>query len=87
MPEPCVQLTKQHRRSSSSSGNLNTDDDGSKLIVVNSFAQQLYTIDPDTGVADLVDLGGGLLPGAGGDGLVSCTMCRTCEQRKVVYVV
>ncbi|CAM9164405.1 unnamed protein product, partial [Hapterophycus canaliculatus] len=45
-------------------------DDGSKLIVVNSFSQQLYTIDPDTGVAVLVDLGGELLPGAGGDGLV-----------------
>lgn len=46
-------------------------DDGSKLVVVNSFAQRLYTVNPDTGVAVLLDLGGELLPGAGGDGLVS----------------
>eukprot|EP00752_Nemacystus_decipiens_P012928 g11442.t1 len=44
-------------------------DDGSTLIIVNSQAQQLFTVDPDTGAAAEIDLGGELLPG-NGDGLV-----------------
>lgn len=45
-------------------------DDGSALIIVNSQSQQLFAVDPDTGVATEIDLGGELLPGSGGDGLV-----------------
>lgn len=40
---------------------------GSTLIVAGSAAQELYTVDPATGVATLIDLGGGAV---GGDGLV-----------------
>lgn len=45
-------------------------DDGSALIIVNSQSQQLFAVDPTTGTATEIDLGGGLLPGTGGDGLV-----------------
>lgn len=45
-----------------------TDDD-STLIVVSSESQQLYTVDPDTGEANVIDLGGDVL-GPRGDGLV-----------------
>ncbi|CAN0579784.1 unnamed protein product, partial [Ectocarpus sp. 12 AP-2014] len=42
-------------------------DDGSRLIIVNSQSQQLFTVDPETGDASLIDLGGDF---PGGDGLV-----------------
>ncbi|CAB1120557.1 unnamed protein product [Ectocarpus sp. CCAP 1310/34] len=45
-----------------------TDND-SPLIVVNSESQQVYAVDPDTGDATVVDLGGDVL-GPRGDGLV-----------------
>ncbi len=41
--------------------------DGSTLIVAGSTAQELYTVDPATGVADRIDLGGQAVRG---DGLV-----------------
>ncbi|CAM9340050.1 unnamed protein product [Ectocarpus sp. 6 AP-2014] len=46
---------------------IEATDDGSKLIIVNSQSQQLFTVDPETGDASLIDLGGEL---PGGDGLV-----------------
>lgn len=49
---------------------LQAVDDGSALIVVTSQSQQLFSVDPNTGVATEIDLGGELLPGAGSDGLV-----------------
>ena len=42
--------------------------DGKTLIAVQSFARKLFTIDPDTGVADEIDLGGYDL--SNGDGLL-----------------
>lgn len=42
--------------------------DGSWLIVVNSNVGELYRVDPASGVASLIDLGGGSV--ASGDGLV-----------------
>jgi sugar lactone lactonase YvrE len=42
--------------------------DGSTLILINSGAGKLYTVDPTTGEAAAIDLGGALLPN--GDGLV-----------------
>ncbi|CAM9350375.1 unnamed protein product [Ectocarpus fasciculatus] len=45
-------------------------DDGSALIVVNMQSRQLFSVDPDTGAATLIDLGGELLPGEGAGGLV-----------------
>ena len=41
--------------------------DGKTLIVVNSFFGEIYTVDPATGYADLIDLGGAVV---NGDGLV-----------------
>ena len=41
--------------------------DGSTLFVVNSSTGQLFTVDPATGVATLIDLGGAVI---NGDGLV-----------------
>ncbi|CAN0548718.1 unnamed protein product, partial [Ectocarpus sp. 8 AP-2014] len=43
--------------------------DGSALIVVNSESRQVYAVDPDTGDATVIDLGGDVL-GPRGDGLV-----------------
>ncbi len=40
---------------------------GKTLIVVNSFFGEIYTVDPGTGHADLIDLGGAVV---NGDGLV-----------------
>jgi hypothetical protein len=40
---------------------------GHKLIVVNSFFGEIYAVDPVTGVADAIDLGGAIV---NGDGLV-----------------
>ncbi|CAN0019062.1 unnamed protein product [Ectocarpus sp. 6 AP-2014] len=48
---------------------IEATDDGSALIIVNTESQQLFAVDPDTGAATLIDLGGELLPGRG-DGLV-----------------
>jgi sugar lactone lactonase YvrE len=51
--------------------NLNGIDatpNGTQLIVVNSATGTLYTVDPDTGVAGLIDLGGDTLPN--GDGIL-----------------
>ncbi|CAM9696372.1 unnamed protein product [Ectocarpus sp. 13 AM-2016] len=48
---------------------IEATDDGSALIIVNTEAQQLFAVDPDTGAATLIDLGGELIPGRG-DGLV-----------------
>lgn len=45
-----------------------TDDD-SVLIVANTGAGKIFTVDPDTGTAALIDLGGVLVYG---DGLVRC---------------
>jgi len=42
--------------------------DGKTLIAVQSFARKLYTIDPTTGAAKLIDLGGYDL--SNGDGLL-----------------
>ena len=42
--------------------------DGKSLIVVNSTTGFLYRVDPETGIATTIDLGGQLLPA--GDGLV-----------------
>jgi hypothetical protein len=42
--------------------------DGSALIMVNSYFGELYRVDPHTGDASLIDLGGGSVPS--GDGLV-----------------
>ncbi|CAN0371531.1 unnamed protein product [Pylaiella littoralis] len=49
---------------------IEATDDGSMLIVVNRVTQQLFAVDPETGDATLIDLGGELLPGTGSDGLV-----------------
>lgn len=46
---------------------LQANDDGSVLIVVNSHAGQIFTVDPETGTAALIDLGGVLVHA---DGLV-----------------
>eukprot|EP00752_Nemacystus_decipiens_P018569 g16648.t1 len=43
-------------------------DDLSSLIIVNFQSGELFAVDPDTGKADLIDLGGELI--LGGDGLV-----------------
>eukprot|EP00752_Nemacystus_decipiens_P005253 g4767.t1 len=43
-------------------------DDLSSLIIVNFQSGELFAVDPDTGKADLIDLGGELI--IGGDGLV-----------------
>jgi hypothetical protein len=51
--------------------------DGKTLIVVNSTAQAIYQVDPDSGEAVQIDLGGVALPA--GDGLVL--------QGKTLYVV
>ncbi|CAN0166681.1 unnamed protein product [Ectocarpus sp. 6 AP-2014] len=48
---------------------IEVTDDGSALIVVNSESQQVYAVDPDTGDATVIDLGGDVL-GPRGDGLV-----------------
>ncbi|MFN2137740.1 MAG: superoxide dismutase [Candidatus Promineifilaceae bacterium] len=50
--------------------------DGSKLIIVNSATQALYVVDPDTGIAEQIDLGS---PLPNGDGLVL--------QGRTLYVV
>ena len=50
----------------SANGIVATPDD-KWLIVINSGQQQLFRVDPDTGEATLIDLGGALLPN--GDGL------------------
>lgn len=50
---------------------------GKTLIVVNSTAQAIYQVDPDSGVATQIDLGGAALPN--GDGMVL--------QGKTLYVV
>ena len=42
-------------------------DDGSALIIANSAAGELYKVDPETGVATLIDVGG---VAVNGDGLV-----------------
>jgi len=41
---------------------------GKTLIIVNSTTGSLYTVDPDTGEASLIDLGGGAVPN--GDGIL-----------------
>ncbi len=41
--------------------------DGKSLMVVNSFFGEIYTVDPASGVADVIDLGGAVV---NGDGLV-----------------
>jgi sugar lactone lactonase YvrE len=51
--------------------NLNGIDatpDGSRLVVVQSVTGSLFTVDPDTGVADLIDLGGDAV--TNGDGIL-----------------
>ncbi|CAM9955305.1 unnamed protein product [Ectocarpus sp. 13 AM-2016] len=48
---------------------IEVTDDGSALIVVNSESQQVYAVDPDTGDATVINLGGDVL-GPRGDGLV-----------------
>jgi sugar lactone lactonase YvrE len=50
---------------------------GKTLIIVNSAAQALYKVDPETGFATLIDLGGASVPN--GDGLLL--------QGKTLYVV
>lgn len=47
--------------------NFQANDDGSVLIVANSQAGQIFTVDPETGAAALIDLGGVLVHA---DGLV-----------------
>lgn len=51
--------------------------DGKTLIIVNSADGALYNVDPTTGVATLIDLGGGAVPN--GDGIIL--------QGKTLYVV
>jgi sugar lactone lactonase YvrE len=51
--------------------------DGKTLIIVNSADGALYNVDPTTGVATLIDLGGGAVPN--GDGILL--------QGKTLYVV
>jgi sugar lactone lactonase YvrE len=51
--------------------------DGDTLIIVNSVDGLLYNVDPDTGVATLIDLGGATVPN--GDGILL--------QGKTLYVV
>lgn len=46
---------------------IEASQDGTTLIVVNSSFGEIYTVDPDTGVAAAVDLGGEIV---NGDGLV-----------------
>lgn len=50
-------------------------DDGKALIVVNMASGELYTVDPESGEAALIDLGGEVL--LGGDGLVRQTETST----------
>lgn len=50
---------------------------GKPLIIVNSFAGALYTVDPDTGAATTIDLGGDSVPN--GDGILA--------DGKTLYVV
>jgi hypothetical protein len=38
---------------------------GGTLLVVNSFFGEIYTVDPSTGVADVIDLGGAIVNGDG----------------------
>ena len=47
---------------------IEASQDGSTLIVVNSSAASLFTVDPDTGEATAIDLGGDAVPN--GDGLL-----------------
>lgn len=47
---------------------IEASQDGSALIVVNSYFGELYQVDPHSGEASLIDLGGGSV--ASGDGLV-----------------
>lgn len=42
-------------------------DDGKTLIVANMFSGEVYTVDPETGIATVIDLGGAVVHG---DGLV-----------------
>lgn len=57
-------------------------DDGSTLIIVNMETRKLFTVDPETGDATQIDLGGELLPGTGSDGLV-----RSCSGMLPKHVV
>jgi len=41
---------------------------GKKLVLMNTVGGEVFTVDPDTGVASLIDLGGDTLPN--GDGIV-----------------
>ena len=43
------------------------NDDGSMIIVSNTLAGELFTVDPETGDAAAINLGGVVVPG---DGLV-----------------
>lgn len=48
--------------------------DGRWLIVVNSFSGTLYRVDPETGTAEAIDLGGGSVPSGDGLRLVGSTL-------------
>ena len=65
---------------------LQATDDGSALIISNISAGELYKVDPETGAATLIDMGG---VAVNGDGLVRqltgaytvlslCSRCRAC---------
>lgn len=51
------------------SGSVQVTDDEKSLIIVNELSGELFKVDPVTGEAALIDLGGALIKG--GDGLVS----------------
>lgn len=57
------------------------NDDGSMLIVANSFAGELFAVDPETGDAAAIDLGGVVVPG---DGLVRRRLQRALLNRRHV---
>jgi hypothetical protein len=50
------------------SNGIEATSDGSSLIIVHSERGELYRVDPRTGIATLIDLGGGTVPN--GDGLL-----------------
>lgn len=52
-------------------------DDGKTLIIVNISSGELFTVDPETGTAALIDVGGVSLHG---DGLV-----RTYEEARLSF--
>ena len=57
------------------------------LIVINSGQEQLLRVDPDTGEATLIDLGGELLPNGDGLWLQGRTLWVVQNRRNEVAVV